>query len=118
MCCSSSSSLVDVSSTRPLQTVSIQTTSKKTIQSKSINQSLVQLLVHLLSKLVKKTNHHSLEELLNVARQRKDSQQIGDGTVHLARLLIKVERLSDECKSQIEEIVKKFEENSAEDQMK
>ena len=99
----------------PLRTASAQTESKRIIQLKRVDRSIVQLLVHLLAKLVKDRKAQekkcSLTEFMNVARERKDNGQIGDGTVHLARLLVKLESLSNECRVQIGEIVTKFEED-------
>lgn len=89
--------------------ISTQTKSKSIVRCESIQQSLVQLLVHLLSRLALNSNQLSLHQLLETARARKDTHQMGDGTVHLSRLLVKLERLSDECKLQIDEAVNELE---------
>jgi hypothetical protein len=91
-------------------TASTQTNSKQVLQSKSIGLSFIQILVHCLDKLVRNVNNkQSLRETLDKSRRRTDSEQIGDGTVHLARLLIKFERLSDQCRIQIETMVNTLE---------
>ncbi len=76
------------------------------------------MLVHLLAKIVSnmndtKNSQPSLSHLLDTIRMKKGSEQIGDGTLYLTRLLIKLERLSDECKIQINEIVNYLDHNQA-----
>ncbi|CAF3627948.1 unnamed protein product [Rotaria sordida] len=97
-------------------TVSIQTNSKYITETKYINMSLIQMLVHLLSKIVlnindMNNNKTSLSHLLDKARMKKGSESIGNGTVYLARLLVKLERLCDECKIQISETVNQLDHN-------
>jgi hypothetical protein len=81
--------------------------------------SLVQMLVHLLAKIVSNINNNnnksSLHNILDSARMKKGSDQIGDGTFYLSRLLIKFESLSNECKIQINETVNKLDHNPAND---
>jgi hypothetical protein len=80
--------------------------------------SLVQMFVHLLAKIVSNINNNnkpSLRNILDSARMKKGSDQIGDGTFYLSRLLIKFESLSNECKIQINETVNKLDHNPAND---
>ncbi|CAF4154779.1 unnamed protein product [Rotaria sp. Silwood2] len=68
------------------------------------------MLVHLLSKIVLNINDMnnsktSLNHLLDKARMNKGFERIGNGTIYLARLLVKLERLCNECKVQINETV-------------
>ncbi len=80
--------------------------------------SLIQILVHLLAKIISNINETnsiklSLSHLLDKVRMKKGSEQIGDGTVYLARLLIKLERLCDECKIKINETVSQLDQNQS-----
>ncbi|CAF3435395.1 unnamed protein product [Rotaria sp. Silwood1] len=99
-------------------TVSIQTNSKYITETKCINMSLVQMLIHILSKIIlnindMNNNKISLSHLLDKARMKKGSERIGNGTVYLASLLIKLEQLCDECKVQINETVNQLEHNQS-----
>lgn len=94
-----------------IRSASVQTESKRFVRSKRIDRSIVQLFVDLLLKLIAneklQEKKSSLTELLEIARRRKDVEPLGDGKVHLARLLIKFENLSNESRVQIDEIVTK-----------
>ncbi|CAF4239090.1 unnamed protein product, partial [Adineta steineri] len=90
-----------------LSTVSIQTNSKQINEIKMINMSLIQIFVHLLVKIILNNDNNklSLNDLLETARKTNESEQIGDGIFYLTRLLIKFERLCNECKIQISGII-------------
>jgi diphthamide synthase (EF-2-diphthine--ammonia ligase) len=80
--------------------------------------SLIQMLVHLLAKIVSNINQtnnrkSSLNDLFDTIRTKKGSEQIGDGTVYLTRLLVKLERLCDQCKIQINEIINQLDHHSS-----
>ncbi|CAM4976530.1 unnamed protein product [Rotaria socialis] len=101
-----------------LNTISIQTKSKYITETKCINMSLVQMLVHLLSKIILKINdlnssNISLSDLLDKTRRKKESQRVGDGTVYLGRLLIKFEQLCDECRVQINETISQLDQSQS-----
>jgi len=105
-----------------LNTASVQTNSKIIIESKSINMSFVQMLVHLLAKIISNLNETnekpiSLNQLLDSARMKKGSERIGDGTVYLTGLLVKLERLCEQCKTQINETMNQFEQNQTKNNM-
>lgn len=98
--------------------ISIQTKSKYIIETKYINMSLVQMLVHLLFKIIRNVNKInnttiSLNQVLETARMRNGFERIGDGIVCIARLLVKLERLCDECKIQITETIHKLDQNQS-----
>ena len=103
-------------------TVSVQTNSKHITETKSINMSLVKMFVHLLFKIVLNSNDTnqskiSLNDLLDRARRKKGSERIGDGTIYLSDLLVKLERLCDECKVQIHETIQQLEFHPSTDNM-
>lgn len=114
--------LVDRSAPIPLSTVSIQANSKQIIETKSIGMSLVQMLVHLLAKIVSKINETSdgrtsLNDLFETMRKKKGSILVGDGSIYLTRLLIKLERLSEECKFQIKKTMDQLDQQQTENPM-
>ncbi|CAM4770495.1 unnamed protein product [Rotaria magnacalcarata] len=101
-----------------LNTISIQTKSKYITETKCINMSLVQMLVHLLFKIILNINdlnssNVSLSDLLDKTRRKKGSQRIGDGTVYLSRLLMKFEQLCDECRVQINETISQLDQSQS-----
>jgi hypothetical protein len=63
------------------------------------------MLVHLLDKVASRSAQQSVHNYLETARMNKQLQQIGDGTVYIARLLVKLESLCPECKTQLNETV-------------
>ncbi|CAF1166352.1 unnamed protein product [Adineta ricciae] len=90
--------------------VLIQANAKTITESKPINLSLVQILVCLLAKVLFNINnethqHMSLNDVLFQARMKRGKERFGNGIFYLTRLLIKLERLSDECKVQMNDLV-------------
>ena len=76
--------------------------------------SLIQMLVHLLAKIVSNDRRLSLSDLLHTSRMKKESaQEIGNGTVYLTRLLVKLGRLSDQCRIQIDAMINQVEQEQA-----
>ena len=78
--------------------------------------SLIQMLVRLLDKILSNINETtnsktSLSQLFDTIRIKNRSQQIGDGTFYLTRLLTKLETLCNQCKTQINETVKQLDED-------